>query len=292
MKIKNIYLLIPLYNDWISLKKLLFKINKNVKNIKANFNILVVNDCSSQKFKRSKYKFDNLKSIKIINLKKNIGHDRAIALGLNVLFKKKSFDYVITMDSDGEDNPIYIKSLINKIDDDKNLIIVTKRKQRSVSMLFNILYYLHLTILYTFVSKWINFGGYNCLSKDAVKNLIKERTLWGNYSATIANSNKKIKYLETDRSKRYHGPSQMNYFKLFLHSLSILAVFKKIIIIRILLLSLLNLMIIFFFKHLIYYIPLIILLLLATMVLMMSLRENNLWQRHAAKNILSINKFE
>ena len=227
MKIKKIYILIPLYNDWISLNRLLKNINKNTKNKNINFHILIVNDCSTQKKVTFKYRLNNIKSVKILNLKFNLGHDRAIAVGLKYLDKNKKFDYVITMDSDGEDNPKYLKSFIKKIKNIQNLTIVSRRKKRSVSPVFSVLYLFHLSILFLFVGKWINFGGYNCLSKSIVKKLVKQKTLWGNYSATIFSIDKHLLFLDTDRSKRYHGPSQMNYYKLILHSLSILAVFKK-----------------------------------------------------------------
>ena len=113
MKIKKIYLLIPLYNDWISLNRLLKNINKNTKNKNVNFHILIVNDCSVQKKIIFKNRLSNIKSVKVLNLKFNFGHDRAIAIGLKYLDKNKKFDYVITMDSDGEDNPKYLKSFGN-----------------------------------------------------------------------------------------------------------------------------------------------------------------------------------
>ena len=290
MKTNKIYLLIPLYNDWTSLNKLLKTIDKKINNKENSVNILIVNDCSTEKSKRSKHQFSNIKSIKVVNLKKNFGHDRAISIGLNILQKREKFDYVITMDSDGEDNPKYIKSFIEKIDQDKNVIIVAKRNKRSVSLLFNVLYYLHLMTLFIFVGKWVNFGGFNCLSKLAVKNLLKEKTLWGNYSATIAISKVKIKFLDTDRSKRYFGPSQMNYFKLFLHSLSILSVFKKNIFLISSLLIFLYLFIVGMHNNLILYMPTIILIFLNLLVLVMSKRENILWRNNVNKNILFIGK--
>lgn len=290
MKTNKVYLLIPIYNDWKSLNKLLSKIDKKT-NIKKNyFNILIVNDCSTEINKKIKYKFRNIKSIKIINLKKNVGHDRAVAIGLKFLQKNFYFDYVITMDSDGEDNPKYIGNFLKKIKDDKNTIIVAKRKKRSVSSIFRILYFFHLIVLFIFSGKWLNFGGYNCLSKMAVINLLKEKTLWGNYSATIAISKVKIKFLDTDRSKRYFGPSQMNYFKLFLHSLSILSVFKKNIFLISSLLIFIYLFIVGMHNNLILYMPAIILIFLNLLVLVMSKRENILWHQHVTKNILSVKK--
>ena len=172
MKTTKIYLVIPVYNDWTSLNRLLKTIDREIKIKKIKISILIVNDCSTEKKNKNKYMFRNIKSIKIINLKNNLGHDRAIAVALNFLSNKKSFDYVITMDSDGEDNPKYIKFFVRTIEVNKNTIIVAKRKKRNVSLLFNILYNLHLSILFIFIGKWLNFGGYNCLSKLAVKNLL------------------------------------------------------------------------------------------------------------------------
>jgi len=290
MKNNKIYLLIPLYNDWTSLNKLLKIIDKKINNKKNSVNILIVNDCSTEKSKRSKHQFSNIKSVKVVNLKKNFGHDRAISIGLNILQKMEKFDYVITMDSDGEDNPKYIKSFIEKIDQDKNVIVVARRNKRSVSLLFNALYYLHLMTLFIFVGKWLNFGGFNCLSKLAVKNLLKEKTLWGNYSATIAIGKSKIKFLNTNRSKRYYGPSKMSYFKLFLHSLSILTVFKKRIFYMIAILILINFLIIILYNNLILYIPAIVLFIFSLLILIMSRRENILWSQYVTKNIFSVNK--
>ena len=288
MKIKRIYLLIPLYNDWISLNRLLKNINKNTKIKNVNFHILVVNDCSIQKRVIFKNRFKNVKSIKILNLKFNFGHDRAIAIGLKYLYKYKSFDYVITMDSDGEDNPKYLKKFIKKIKNHENLTIVARRKKRSVGTVFSFLYFLHLLFLFFFVGKWINYGAYNCLSKSKVKYLLKEKTLWGNYSATIFFIDKKLISLDADRSKRYYGPSQMNYYKLFLHSLSIFAVFKKNVFYKVFLLLFLNLIIIIFNNSFIFYISLLFILFFGMLILGMSFRENNLWQNRLSKSISSI----
>tara|TARA_Y100000590_G_scaffold280397_1_gene315001 strand:+ start:6376 stop:7260 length:885 start_codon:yes stop_codon:yes gene_type:complete len=290
MKTKKVYLIIPLYNDWKSLNKLLGLIDKKVNSKKTYFNILIVNDCSTESNEKTKYKFRNIKSIKIINLKKNVGHDRALAIGLKILEKKFSFDYAITMDSDGEDNPKYINNFLKKIKNEQNTIIVAKRKKRSVSLIFSILYFIHLSFLFIFSGTWLNFGGYNCLSRTAVLNLLKEKTLWGNYSATIALSNIKIDFLNTDRSKRYFGPSQMNYFKLFLHSLSILSVFKKNIFLLSALLIFINLLMVGLQNSLIFYVPIIILILINLLILLMSKRESILWIKNINKNIFYISK--
>ena len=103
---KKIIILMPVYNDWESLSKVLIEINTIIKDIKnCDFKCIVINDCSSAKGINI-LKPKNLSSLKIINMKKNKGHARCNAFGLRYINSNEEFDYVIVMDSDGEDRPI------------------------------------------------------------------------------------------------------------------------------------------------------------------------------------------
>jgi glycosyltransferase involved in cell wall biosynthesis len=99
---KKFTILIPAYNDWKSLEKLLNNISVNVKDIQSvEFNCIIVNDCSTLK----NYEITippNIKSIKIIHMNKNRGHARCIAVGIKYLSEKQDLDYAILMDADGE----------------------------------------------------------------------------------------------------------------------------------------------------------------------------------------------
>ena len=111
---KKIIILIPVFNDWESLKRLLNEINENVQNIKnVIFECFVVNDASTIE-QPELIKPNNIKSIKILNMKKNKGHARCNAFGIRHIYKNEDFDYLILMDGDGEDRPIEIKSLVSK----------------------------------------------------------------------------------------------------------------------------------------------------------------------------------
>ena len=112
MKIK---ILIPLYNDWQSLLKLLENINHHVSDIDHIISILIVNDGSTEEVPNTFLSYSKIDSIKIINLKENVGHARSIATGLKFILENDNFDYVIPMDSDGEDRPDEIKDLIKKL---------------------------------------------------------------------------------------------------------------------------------------------------------------------------------
>ena len=109
---QNNIVLIPIYNDWNSLNILLKKII-DFKIFKKKTTIIIVNDFSKEKIRIKKFLFNKILNIKIINLKKNIGSQRCIAVGLSYIQRNYLNSNVIIMDGDGEDNPLLIKKLLN-----------------------------------------------------------------------------------------------------------------------------------------------------------------------------------
>ena len=223
---KKFIILIPIYNDWESLIKLLKNISENIKNIKgAQFDCIVVDDCST--IINPKIKIPSqINSIKIIHMSKNKGHARCNAFGIKYLSESSNFDYLILMDGDGEDRPEEIKLLVNKILLDPNKSVVAKRIKRSEGFLFQVLYRLHkyLTLLTT--GELINFGNYSCITKPDLKMLSAKASLWSSYSGSFKYNIKNYNEVNSIRGIRYFGPTQMSLFKLVIHSFSIIAVFK------------------------------------------------------------------
>ena len=223
---KKFTILIPIFNDWDSLIKLLSKINDNVKNLKeVKFDCVIVNDCST--IKNPKIKIPpQINSIKIIHMNKNKGHARCNAFGIKYLSKNINFDYLILMDGDGEDRPEEIKSLIDKVLSEPNKSVVAKRIKRSEGFIFQILYRLHKCITLLATGKLINFGNYSCLIKSDIKKLSTKASLWSSYSGTFKKNIEDYNEVSSIRGMRYFGPSQMSLFRLLIHSFSIIAVFK------------------------------------------------------------------
>ena len=223
---KKIIILIPVFNDWESLEKLIVEINENVKELKKiNIECVVINDSSSIKQpKLFKPKF--IKSIQILNMKENRGHARCNAFGIRYVIKNKDFDYLILMDGDGEDRPIELKKLINKILEDPNKSVVAKRIKRSEGLFFRFLYSMHKLITLVFTGKKINFGNYSCLIKEDVKKLSTQASLWSSYSGSVKKNLEYFNEIDSERGTRYFGPSKMSFLKLLIHSFSIIAVFK------------------------------------------------------------------
>ena len=229
---KKIIILIPIYNDWESLIKLLDEINKVIKNKNDyEFRCIVVNDSSSIK-QPELSKPLNIKSLKIINMKENRGHARCNAFGLKYIDKNETYDYLILMDGDGEDRPEEIKSLLDKISENPSISVVAKRAKRSEGILFKFLYQAHKIITFVFTGKKINFGYFSCLTKTDVNTLVNQASLWNNYSGSVKKYVKKYNEIESIRGYRYFGPSKMTLVNLVIHSFSIISIFKYSVFLR------------------------------------------------------------
>ncbi len=229
---KKIIILLPVYNDWESLLKVLDETNSVIKDIQRyEFECIIVNDSSTIK-KPEIVKPKNFKSLKIINMKENRGHARCNAFGLRYINSNEEYDYVIVMDSDGEDRPIEIKDLINKINEKPENSVVAKRVKRAEGLIFQMLYQIHKLITFIFTGRKVNFGNYSCLTKRDIKILSDKASLWSSFSGSIKKNLINLNETDSIRGLRYFGPSKMSLFNLIIHSFSIIAVFKYTVFLR------------------------------------------------------------
>ena len=274
MMIKKIKILIPVYNDWQSLSKLLNNIENEIKNIDHEISIIIVDDASTFDRQLDLENLSNINSIKVLTMKENMGHARCIATGLKYIFEKEDFDYVIPMDGDGEDRPVEIKEFLNQIENSNNKPIIGERIKRSENFIFKTCYQLHKLITLTFTGKSIKFGNYTCLPKTTVEKMINEKATWNSFSGSLTKIEKDLFSVPSTRGARYFGPSKMSFFNLIKHSLSIISVFRKAFLIRS---ALFIILYIFFIKSnasVITAIPLVFLLVAVYLISNLALREN------------------
>ena len=285
MKIK---VLIPLYNDWQSLLKLLENINHHISDIDHIISIVIVNDGSTEKVPNSFPSYSKIDSIKIINLKENVGHARSIATGLKFILENDNFDYVIPMDSDGEDRPDEIKDLIKKIEPQSDLPIVCERVKRSEGFFFKFCYFLHKLITLTFTGRSIKFGNFTCIPKEVVKNMINEKATWSSFSGSLSKISKIKIGIPSERGTRYFGPSKMSFKNLLIHSISIMAVFKVNVLIRSILFFFIYLFLIYEKISVITLIPILLIIIFNLLVFIVSKRENLDDYKSSIKNIFDV----
>jgi hypothetical protein len=271
MKIK---ILIPVYNDWQSVLKVLDEINNLSIDPKFQISIIIINDASNHDRPNIDENFDNISSLKILNLKKNQGHTRGIATAMKYVYEKDDFDYVIPMYGDGEDRPEEIKNFLNQIDVTNGNAIVGERIKRSEDLLFKSCYLIHKLITLVFTGQSIKFGNYTCLPKSTVKKMIDEKATWNSFSGSLKKVEKNLISIPSIRGPRYFGPSQMNFQKLLKHSLCIMSVFRNTFLIRSALFVVLYILLIKSNASIITAVPLIFLLISVYAISNLALREN------------------
>ena len=285
MKIK---ILIPLYNDWQSLIKLLEKINQQISEINNNFSVIIVNDGSVEKIPDTFPNYSKINSIKVLNLKNNIGHARCIAIGLKHIDENDDADYIIPMDSDGEDRPEEIKDLVKKIRESSDIPVVCERVKRSESIFFKFCYFAHKLITMTFTGNSIKFGNFTCLPKVVVKKMIKDKATWSSFSGALTKISKIKVAVPSERGTRYFGPSKMSFKNLLVHSLSIMAVFKFNVLIRSILFFFIYLFLIYEKISVITLMPILLIIIFNLLVFIIAKRENLDDYKNSIKNIFDV----
>jgi len=271
---KKFIILIPLFNDWKSVSRLLNEIDLQVNNWDSEVSIIIVNDASTEKRPDLESNFKKIKSVKILNMKENRVHQRCIASGLKYICKNEVFDRVIIMDADGEDRPEELNDFFEKTKKNPNMTITGNRFKRSEGIVFMILYEVHKILTFIFTGKLIKFGNFSCLPKDHVEKLIQKAYLWNSYSSSVARAIQDRIFISSARGKRYVLPSKMNFSALIFHSLAIISVFRKEVVIRSTIFFLVYLFFIFNKISILSLFPVLFLLVFVLVILKISKRSN------------------
>ncbi len=229
----KVHILIPVFNDWDSVSKLIPEVLQTL-NQKSGIeaNLFIVDDCSTERIPEQGIFRDH--SVKVIRLNRNVGHQRAIALGLSYLNEQEPGDYVVIMDGDGEDKPSDISVLLNEAIQEKDKIIFGMRQRRYEGVGFRFFYFLYKKIFRLLTTQKINFGNFCVIPFERVNNLVYVSDLWNHFSGGVIRSRIPYSSLPLDRGTRYHGKSKMNFFSLVIHGLSAIAVYTDILAVRIL----------------------------------------------------------
>ena len=288
----KVIILIPVYNDWQSVFKLIKDINFQVSTLSDEFSVIIINDASIENKPEFPTDLNNLKSVQIINMKENKGHARCIASGLKYIYEKKEFDYVIPMDGDGEDRPKEIKNFIQLAEQSSDQSIVGERVKRSESLFFKFCYLFHKFLTLAFTGQSIRFGNFTCLSKITVEKMINEKATWNSFSGSLKKVEKNLSSVPSIRGTRYFGPSKMSFLNLLKHSLSIISVFRKTVLIRSALFIIFYILIIKSYASIITSLPLVLLLIMIYSISTLALRENLDEFNKSLENINGIDKIK
>ena len=289
MKIK---ILIPNYNDWQSVFKLLENIDLVIAGLEEEVSVLIVNDASTEQRPEISLNLNNLKSIQVINMKENRGHARCNAAGLKYINEREDVDYVIPMDGDGEDRPEEIRPLIEKAKEYPDTVITANRIKRSEGLLFKFCYLIHKYLTFVFTGQSIKFGNYTCLTKSAVDKMSKEAATWSSFSGSLSKVVKDLRSIPSIRGSRYFGPSKMSFINLLKHSLSIVAVYKFTVLIRSIIFLAVYIFLVSQYISVVTFIPIALVVVMIISVFVLSGRENITELNSSLENINNIDNLK
>ena len=289
---RKIKILIPIYNDWVSVFQLIKNINEKIDNHKNEISIIIINDGSIEKRTESSLELEKISSVKIINMKENRGHARCNAAGLKYINEKENFDYIIPMDGDGEDRPEELNLLIEKIMNHPNIVVTANRIKRSEGFIFKFCYFIHKYLTFIFTGQIIKYGNYTCLPKSIVGEMVNEPATWSSFSGSLAKITKDRNSIPSIRGQRYFGPSKMSFVNLLKHSLSILAVFKTTLLIRSTLFLVTYLLLITGNISIVTLMPVIAVVIMMISVITLSRREKISEFNNSLENIQSIDQIK
>ena len=279
-------ILIPTFNDWRSLNKLIKTINKSFKSKKVSSKIVIINDCSTTKIKLDNKKLSNIKSIEVLNLKKNLGSQKAIYIGLKYLKKIKFKSIITIMDSDGEDDPSKVFQLSSLAKKNKKFIITANRSKRTENVFYKFINLIRLSLTYLLTGKYLNFGNFGSFYSFNLKKILSDPSVSLAYSAGIAQTFKKLKIYPIKKRVRFFGNSKVNFIFLIQHSFNIISVFNREVFLR----SILILLISFYFFNILVFFFITIFFLFLNIFILLN-RRYHFNTNYGLESIKSITKF-
>lgn len=234
-RMQKLKIVVPVFNDWDSFGMLVRDLNGVAAELGLKLSVSAVDDGSTMPVTvdcDALTEFRHLDQIELIQLATNVGHQRAIAVGLCVAIEDNDCDAVVVMDADGEDSPTAIKELVQAAGNGGDYCVVARRGKRWEDFIFKTAYAMYKLFFRLLTGKEILFGNFCLLSRSYVRRLVNIPDLWNNVPAAILRSRLPIRMVTVDRAPRYAGRSKMGLTSLVVHGFSGISVYADMIFVR------------------------------------------------------------
>ncbi len=236
-KTKKIIVLIPIYDDWDAVARLVAQLGELPLSKDIKLQALIMDDGSTRPLPTELFRrraASRLSGLSVISLARNLGHQGAIAVGLGHMDQLASgFDATIIMDGDGEDAPKDILALLDAWKrSGYRSAVFAQRTRRSEGLLFRAFYRLYQMVYRVLTGTSIAMGNFSLLPRAYVAKLILYPELWRHYPATVKKSKLPVTLVPTQRANRTDGSSKMNFYYLILHGLGAITVHSDIVGVR------------------------------------------------------------
>ncbi|MEA5502230.1 glycosyltransferase [Halotia wernerae UHCC 0503] len=237
-----ILIVIPVFNDWYSLDMLLINLDEILNNEGIKCEVLVIDDASTIPVHESfiTAKFNSIEKINCLELKRNLGHQRAIAIGLAYIEANITCKAVVVMDGDGEDSPRDVVKLIEKCSTEGyQKIVFARRNKRSETYLFKLFYLIYRLLYKLLTGQDIRVGNFSIIPYKLLSRIVVVSEIWNHYTSGILKAKIPWTQIPCKRGLRLAGQSKMKFVSLVIHGLSAISVYGDIIGVRLLIATLL-----------------------------------------------------
>ena len=223
-----------MFDDWAALEALLRQVDDVVRPLGLPVDVVVIDDgspgeCPDDLVRDARA----LGSVRAVRLRRNVGHQRAIAIGLALLAESGAHATVAIMDADGEDRAEDLPLLLDRLHRDRGVeVVFAERLRRTESVAFRLLYHAYRAIHLALTGVRVRVGNFSVLSARAVAALVAMPELWNHYAAAVFRSRLPYASVPTVRGARLHGTSKMHFVSLVAHGLSAMSVFGETVGVR------------------------------------------------------------
>ena len=240
-----IVILMPVYNDWEALQILFERLDDVLRREGLEANVLVVDDGSSIPggipFCRGE--LAAIRQVRLLRLRRNLGHQRAIAVGLAYVEANLPCRAVVVMDSDGEDDPRDVPRLLEECQAQQyQKVVFAERSKRSESWLFRVCYALYQLLHRLLTGQPVRVGNFSVIPRPRLASLVGVAEIWNHYAAAVFKSRQPCCGIAACRAPRLAGRSRMNFVSLVIHGLSAISVHADVVGVRLLIASLLGIL--------------------------------------------------
>jgi len=229
---ERIVILIPVYDDWQAAQLLLQDLDEALAEYPAAFEVLFVDDGSREPMPEgfASQSLGNLRAVDILRLRRNLGHQRAIAVGLVYVYEQLPCRAVVVMDADGEDRPGDILTLARRFEQEGGQsVIFAARAKRLEGPLFRTLYQVYRLVHRILTGDSVRIGNFSIVPFESLGRLVVVPEVWNHYAAAVVRSRLRFDSIPIARGRRLAGKSKMNFIGLLLHGLSAFFVYGDIV---------------------------------------------------------------
>lgn len=231
----DIIVVTPIFNDWDSFRVLVRELSDVAAEHDLSIRVLAVDDGSSISHGDLPFDAQHLRSVEVVRLACNLGHQRAIAIGLVEAHKLENAQGVVVMDCDGEDRPSDIPRLLEAAAKESNAaVIAATRSSRTEGPGFRSFYRIYKYLFRTLIGQQIDFGNFVYIPKPLLVPLVHSAGIWNHLAASLCRSRLRLVRLPTARGNRYAGQSNMNFSSLVVHGLGAMSVYVDLLLARLL----------------------------------------------------------